>query len=352
MSVAGRALMKTRAAVCSGLYASGASRLIAGIGRESVRYCILAYHGISKDPLPLFTSAKLFEDHLRLLTRWGCVTTMDEVARFLAGEPTPDGPKTRFVLGFDDGYANVVRHAVPLLRQYGTRGIIYVNPGWLDRGAVPWWFQIAGTNSRARHLRRLLAERGFARNGDSSGADAGSWPRQLIDELLARVPQEGFDQWWEEATSSLPAVANGELSDFRLASWTQLQSATDVLDVGSHTASHCILGLCRDPEFARQQIVSAKEAIERRLGRICAHFAYPRGEAADYNAQTQQLLVAAGHETAVTMRKAVALRGENPLAIPRFYVGETPVAELAAEFAGIAGRWDSSVGRVRSWLGR
>src|ERR1035441_7211575 len=119
----GRILMNCRSSAFYSLYKTGFLRALTNRASGGVRYCILAYHGISRKPLSLFTSAPLFESHLRFFARWGVVTSMDEIAGYLRGERVLEGPNLRFVLTFDDGYANVVQNAAPLLRKHRQRGI-------------------------------------------------------------------------------------------------------------------------------------------------------------------------------------------------------------------------------------
>jgi len=387
----GQLLMELRSATFSGLYEVGCLRALAKPSSGSIRYCVLAYHGISDAPQPLFTSTRLFEAHLRFFRQWGSVASMDEVASFLSGQTVPAGPPLRFVITFDDGYANVIRNAVPLLRQHCARGIVYINPGWIDRGIIPWWFQLAGPGTVARQFRRKLAQEGFGGYQNLDEAEGDLWPMQLISAILDRVPQEQFEEWWSDRSSrgneahssrtlnplspretsgeragergtvapthivpnvsansfESPAPVAGSDSEAKLAGWTQLASARDVLDVGSHTYSHSILGLCRDHEFIRDQVMRSKAVIEQRLGGVCMHFAYPRGQETDHSQATQKLLAAARHRTAVTTRTGLVDAKTKCLEIPRFYIGETPVAELAAQLAGVLDLWDGLVNRLK-----
>jgi peptidoglycan/xylan/chitin deacetylase (PgdA/CDA1 family) len=344
--------MKLRRAAFDCCYYTGVARMLAVPAIGEVRYCVMTYHGVSDEPQALFTSTRLFEAHLRFYQCWGRTATMNELGGFLNGEPIPTGPRLRFVITFDDGYANVIQTAVPLLRKYGVKAIAYVNPSWIDGAVIPWWFDIAGIDPRAKALRRLLAGEGYGSYSSPEAAEAHVWPDELITDIVAKVPQEAFAAWWTTQAARVPQLAPGEVMKTRLATWAELASARDVLEIGSHTLSHSVLGLCCDPEYVRREIALSKTAIEDHMGIACAHFAYPRGQDTDHNAQTQQMLAAAGHKTAVTTRPAAAVQGENPLAIPRFYVSETPVAELAAQLAGVLDKWDRSVSRLRSSLGK
>jgi len=343
-------LMKLRRVAFAGVYRAGGLRVLLKPSSVSIRYCVLAYHGVSEKPQPLFTSRRRFESHLRFVARWGGVATLDELGRFLSGESVPDGPKLRFVITFDDGYANVIRNAVPLLRQYHHRGIVFVNPAWIEKPLVPWCFWMAGKESPAPEIRRSLAAAGFGKYRRLADAEADLWPTRLFDDIVKQVRQETFGQWWSQVASGFPPLTNKGQLEAKTATWEELASARDVLDVGSHTYSHSILGLCRDPEFIRSEVLRSKAAIEDRLGRPCAHFAYPRGLKTDYSEKLHQLVAEAGHRTAVTTGERLVTAGTNRFEIPRYYVSETTVAELAAELSGMMSSWDRKVSKLKAFV--
>jgi peptidoglycan/xylan/chitin deacetylase (PgdA/CDA1 family) len=344
--------MRLRKAAFFGLYQAGDFRVLVKPASGSIRYCVLAYHGISEEPQPLFTSRRRFESHLRFFTRWGGVATMDELARFLSGENVLDGPNLRFVITFDDGYANVIRNAAPLLRKYHHRGIVFVNPAWVEKPLVPWCFWMTGMESPAPEVRRSLAGAGFGKYRHLADAETDLWPTRLFDDIVSRVGQETFSQWWAEVAAGFPGPTTKTQLEASTASWEELASARDVLDVGSHTYSHTILGLCHDQEFIRNEVVRSKAMIEERLGQPCAHFAYPRGLETDFNEKLHKLLAETGHRTAVTTCERLVAAGTNPFEIPRFYVSETPVAELAAQLSGVLESWDRSVSKLKAMVGR
>ena len=64
-----------------------------------------------------------------MMQRWGGVATLDELGRFLCDGVATPGPKLRFIITFDDGYANVVHNAAPVLRKHHAKGTVFVNSG-------------------------------------------------------------------------------------------------------------------------------------------------------------------------------------------------------------------------------
>ena len=74
---------------------------------------------------------KIFDRQMAFLKKMHCNTiTLDELYEYMdKGTPVP---KNSFVLTFDDGYADSWIAVAPILKKYGFRGTVYVNPEFVD----------------------------------------------------------------------------------------------------------------------------------------------------------------------------------------------------------------------------
>lgn len=96
---------------------------------------ILMYHSIHETPNQsirrLSVDPKTFAEQLRYLRSEGFtgLTFGELCTRRRDGMPLPKRP---VVLTFDDGYADFVETAVPLLVGYGFPATVFVTTGWLD----------------------------------------------------------------------------------------------------------------------------------------------------------------------------------------------------------------------------
>jgi peptidoglycan/xylan/chitin deacetylase (PgdA/CDA1 family) len=125
------------------------------------RAVILTYHDVDAGPAPLCIEPHLFERQLDHLVAAGARTLTvselgDELRRGAVSGPT-------VAITFDDGFASVVRHAAPALRERGLRATVFCAAAHLG-GRNDWSTQARGTPRRplaAAEELTALARDGF-----------------------------------------------------------------------------------------------------------------------------------------------------------------------------------------------
>jgi len=164
-----------------------------------LRAVALAYHGVddvggtvpvADDPHRLLTSPDHLRAHIRLLRRLGYrFVTADDV---IAAERPPGRVA---VLSFDDGFADWVTHALPVLEQERAVASFYVCPGWWE-DQHPDVAGPAGRLMAAADVRRLRdAGMGLGSHAwdhpDLRKLDDAALTRQLDDSRLAVAEATG-----------------------------------------------------------------------------------------------------------------------------------------------------------------
>lgn len=104
---------------------------------------ILTYHRIlrddpttQRDPKRIAVSQMQFEDHLRVLRRFGYrAVSLETYAADLRAGRKP--PRRTFAITFDDGYEDVLTLALPVLDKYGFTATVFAVAGQL--GGVNAW---------------------------------------------------------------------------------------------------------------------------------------------------------------------------------------------------------------------
>lgn len=96
---------------------------------------VFTYHHVKPNPDNFIAiSPATFEAHLQTIAQLGYtpITAAELRAHLLDGAPLPPKP---MMITFDDGWANQVDHAVPLLEKYGYHATFFVYPKVLGAGS-------------------------------------------------------------------------------------------------------------------------------------------------------------------------------------------------------------------------
>ena len=94
---------------------------------------ILVYHHVSEHTPPSTTiSPEKFKEHLLFLKANHSVVPLTEmIEKLKSGQPLPD---MAVAITFDDGFANILKNAHPLLLEFGFPYTIFVNPDTVGSG--------------------------------------------------------------------------------------------------------------------------------------------------------------------------------------------------------------------------
>lgn len=202
------------------------------LGSTSSSRLVLCYHAVSDDwPASLSVTPELLHAQLRTLLRRGY-----RPQRFTDAVLEPTARRTLSVT-FDDAFRSVLTHALPILRDLGIPGTVFVPTG---------------------HV----------------GGQPMTWP--------------GIEQWaGGPHEAELAGCTWDELSQLAAADW----------EIGSHTRSHAHLTALSDEELDAE-LGESKAACEARLGIPCRSLAYPYG---DHDERVVAAARRAGYAAACTL---------------------------------------------------
>lgn len=103
---------------------------------------ILLYHRIfdlPSDPHLLSVHPDHFTEHLKYLSEHYPILTLKQLAKALKERHLP---KRVVVLTFDDGYADNLWNAKPLLQRYGVPATVFVVTGYIGQTQEFWWNEL------------------------------------------------------------------------------------------------------------------------------------------------------------------------------------------------------------------
>lgn len=281
------------------------------------RLSILIFHRVLSEPDPLFPDEpdiRRFNDIVSWLSHWFNVIPLDKAVMQLKGGRLPSRAA---VITFDDGYADNVSNALPVLQSYRVTATFFVSTAFLDGGRM--WNDSVIEMVRRCSLRVLdLRSSGWG----IFPLDTPAHKRSAIDTLLTRIKYMKPEQRQKKVADLIDAVS--DMSDFNLPSDLMMRSEQLLLlrnagmQMGAHTVSHPILEQTTD-EQAVWEIAGSKAALEARLGEPVSLFAYPNGKPnIDYSARHVSMVRDAGFIAAVSTASGTAGAHADPFQLPRF----------------------------------
>ena len=303
---------------------------------------ILAFHRVLAEGDALFPEipdASRFAEILTWLKRWFNVLPLDDaIDRLVRGEL----PERSASITFDDGYADNVTVALPLLKYSGLPAAFFIATGFLDGGRM-WNDTIIEAIRRSGRDDVDLSQIGLPKFSIATPGERRNAIEHCIKALKYRpLPQRVAD------SEHVAAAAEATLPDDLMMTSTQVRTLhTEGMQIGAHTVSHPILTrLSRDA--ARAEIADSRTTLEQLIDAPVTSFAYPNGKAGDdYSDEHVTLLRDLGFAYGLSTNPGAAGRGSDLMQLPRF----TPWDRTSLRFgARLLGNLAGARRRLRSGL--
>lgn len=279
---------------------------------------ILCYHRIAdlpNSPRRLWVSPSRFAEQLEVITRYFTPISLSELVTRLRNGNVPD---KAIVVTFDDGYADNLWNAKPLLERYGAPATVFVSTGFVGTKREFYWDELErlllldckanevylDINGQKCHWQLATPEerlKAYHEIHDSLTPLSPNEREKVIEQLRQRLGAEG------EGRDDCRVMTADELLEI---------SRDGLVEIGAHTVNHPDLSVL-PPELQWQEIVASKRQLEGRLNRPIRWFAYPYGRG---NAATRQLVQDAGFEAACAVIHRTVNENDDLYRLPRFFV--------------------------------
>lgn len=284
---------------------------------------ILLYHRITDlahDPWSLAISPRYFDEQLAVVRRdTVCLPLETFLARRAAGEL----PRNAVTVTFDDGYADNLHEALPILERHEVPATVFVMSGFIESTSETWWDRLEQVVDEVPALPSSVAL--------SVGGTPFRWamPEAATDgsaraSLLAAVAlavsagetttrEAALADLWQqlETTPRLRPTHRG----LTVAELQEL-AANPLITIGAHTRTHPHLARIA-PDSQRDELVNGKADLERWLDRRIDLFAYPHGS---LDRTTVRIARQVGFSRGFTSVKRIVPHRCNPLRLPRIEV--------------------------------
>lgn len=280
---------------------------------------ILRYHSVLEVPAEFGDSIGsgiihervAFEQQMTYLARTCQPLSMDEVLAFLGGR----GPRLRrraVAVTFDDGFADNLSVAAPILERWGVPGAIYIAVDYV--AGLPWYCRLRYAFSRSPKAAFVHPATGAA----WAMATAAARREAFLDSSrrCACLPRSQIEAAIVELERELEAAFRP--SRAIMLDWDQVR---ELLrrghTIGSHSLSHPNLAQVPIAE-AKMQMEASRSELRARTCDAIRHFSYPSPILEPHWSEATWAASAdAGYETAVTCTPRAARADARALALPR-----------------------------------
>jgi peptidoglycan/xylan/chitin deacetylase (PgdA/CDA1 family) len=319
------------------------------------RTIILLYHRIAElpsDPQLLCVSREHFGEHLQILRTLGRperLTTLSQT--WQNRSPGSLG----VAITFDDGYADSLYNAKPLLQQYEMPATVFVASGYigsqrgfwkdilarifLQPGTLPRTLRLSIVGStyvwdlgESAHYSSEVFERHRCWNVSlQNDPTARQCVYRTLCQLLQILPDKERAGILEELLT-WAEVQPDDCLDCRVLSADEIVQLAEggLVNVGSHTISHPVLSSL-DLAAQREEIRRSRLCLEGILDSRITSFAYPYGGRSHYTAETVAAVHEAGFELACSNFNGIVRHGADIYQLPRFLVRDWDGEEFARQ---------------------
>ena len=336
-----------RNAISLGAHLTGLSRVLAT--RYGGRGMIFTSHSVVDDEAlyPDYTlrcSVGKLEWALRWLRAEGLdFISLDEAVQRLSAQ----NPRRFACFAFDDGYADNLTRALPVMERFGAPFTVYVTTGMITREIDAWWFGLA---ELVRSQERIeLPELGFK-------FECGDLPskRRTFRAIEAAIHSGTGVLLHVRKALAESKIDCGALAHREALTEEQLRelSRHPLVTIGGHTTTH--RNLAQAPAQAVEwEMAENRKFLQGMTGRPIEHFAYPFGHRRACGEREAQICRNVGFRTATTTRPGAlfAEHAQHLHALPRTHLaGDDTRSTLRCKrdgvYRAIHSRWGDPVARM------
>jgi peptidoglycan/xylan/chitin deacetylase (PgdA/CDA1 family) len=303
---------------------------------------VLCYHRVAsleRDPQLLAVTPEHFAEQLAYLSDHSEPVPLEEIFR-------PErSALPRVAVTFDDGYADNLIVAKPLLEEQRVPATIFICTGNLGTRREFWWDELERIVLEPETLPgRLETTVGQSRVVCDLGDGSISAPAWNVLDRSDPSPRHGL---YRELASLIRPLSAGarDAALAELRTWAGLGevgreshrsltkpevatlAASPWVEIGAHTVSHPVLSSLA-AQAQRREIETSRNVLKELTGKSVDAFAYPYGGASDYSRTTVRILQETAATIACTTEPNAVTERINLLRIPRILVRDWDAGEL------------------------
>lgn len=272
---------------------------------------VLTYHRVLAEPDPLLPDEPdvgRFSEQMKLLSSLFNVLPLSEAVQRLKMNSLP---ARAICITFDDGYANNLEFALPILKAHKLPATVFVSTGFIGSGIM--WNDMIIEVIRATKNELDL---GHLNLGVYSLAD-NQHRRDAINKLINKLKYLDTDERLQAVRKIVDHTGANIKKDIMMSELQLKELHHAGIELGAHTVNHPILSSLEDIR-ALNEIKNSKGVIEDITGESIKCFAYPNGRPGkDYDARHVRMVNDCGFSSAVSTAWGAVQKNSDVLQMPR-----------------------------------
>jgi len=280
---------------------------------------------LQSDPEMLAVSPENFRLHMEFLKQ------QFRIVRF--EEEWSDLKEPAVVITFDDGYADNILEALPILEEIGVPATFFVSTGRIGTDNEFWWDRLEGILLQNGEFppRFELQDAHLNRAWDTDTLQQRRVLYAALIELMHEVSPDRQEAWlgqleqWagaDDAARNLHrCMTEAEVKRLAASPWAT---------IGAHTVTHSALAALSE-EQQRQEIFTSKQDLENITDSAIKTFSYPFGRKKDYDRISVRLCREAGFIKAASNFPSQVHKWSDPFQLPRHLVRNWDLAKFTAK---------------------
>lgn len=208
---------------------------------------------------------------------------------------------------FDDGFRDNLTLAYPIFKKYNVPFTIYVATAFPDRTVFVWWYWLENLILQCNKL--------HVSKNDILHLNTVREKNEVffyIKSLIQKLPNEQSRLYVEQLFKINSLKMDNEVS---LLDWDDIRELhkSTICSFASHGVSHTsLVGL--DDKSLMLELKQSKQILEKRIGSVVNHFAYPFGE---MNEKVTGAVKECGYLSAVRIDGGMQRRRQNVFQLKR-----------------------------------
>jgi peptidoglycan/xylan/chitin deacetylase (PgdA/CDA1 family) len=292
---------------------------------------ILVYHRVTEiadDPEMIAVSPGNFRQQMEFIKQRFPILRFEDQWSYLQ-EPA-------VVITFDDGYADNVLQALPIIEEVGVPATFFVSTAHIGTDQVFWWHRLEAILLREGEFPSHfeLQDFRFGRVWKTTSPEQRKRLYASLCMLMRRLDPGRQEVWLNQLEHwNGPAVLPADLHRMMTQEELQKLAESPWTTIGAHTVSHSALSALTEAQ-QREEIFSSKTTLEKLTGKETTTFSYPFGRKQEYNKTSLRLCREAGFTKVAANFPGQSHRWTDPLQIPRNLVRNWNRETFAKELEG------------------